>query len=197
MTTTIAGTVIEGVDNDVLLAFIVLMVITLSTIIYFLNLNGNLTSTLGDSWLYLRNSLASLNQESVDDQSSSGIVQEDVNSGQNASVSEDLHQNEQTAPATEQESGLSDTGAGMENSERNETEEVQERPKSNLPGSSQAENGDGLRNRTEFRAATPQAGNDNNSASQFSIRVKHHEIERSFIVEPSLTVGELKRYKLI
>lgn len=206
--TTVNGTILEGVDNEVLLAFVALLVITVLTVIYFLNVNRSVSS-LRDSWRNLRTIIAnqaavltSFTTQENQNQSSSGSVQED-NQSSNESTNHD--QNERSETVTNQDSGLSNEplihtddslGAQPEDIRRGTSEEGLNQGNTtgnNSPGGQAVGgNGDNLRHRAGYSTSSTQSSGQS-SGSQVSIRVKHHEEERSFVVDPNVTVGQLKR----
>lgn len=214
--TTTNTTIIEGVDNDVLLAFLTLFVITFLTIIYYLNVNRSI-ATFSESWVNLWSFIArqtarlsSLINQGNQNQSSRETTQENAANSQRTDHSTNQHQYGQSDTVNHQNSGQTEEFARQ--TFGGHPEDIQGRtcedscPSQGNVNSNSTENQGGrdegggsgsddvIRQRTGFGSSATQSSTEAQpSGSQVSVRVKHHEVERSFTVDPSITVRELKR----
>lgn len=210
------ATIVEGVDNDVLLAFLTLLIITIATVIYYLHVNRS-DAAFNSPWVNFRTfisrqitRLQSFTDPSNQGESSSETTEANATNNQRTNQTTN-HNNSDQLNAVDNENS--------EQSEESLRETVGEHPEDIPRGPSQecphhgninskstesqggereegGERGSGenMRQRTGFGSSSAQCSSDAQSSdSQVSVRVKHHEVERSFTVDPNITVRELKR----
>lgn len=175
-------TIVEGVDNEVLLAFVVLIAVGVCTLLYYFNTSGQSSYNLLNVWQYLRNfferefeDVRSEERQSPDGTSSDNNDSRNVQDG--SIDSQDRQETSQTETVHDSQEINSDFAGPS----RSQTEGSHEEGQSCRSGSGTSEE-------------TPDGTAESRSApGQLSLRVKHHEVERNYVVGANATVGELKR----
>lgn len=180
-------TILEGVDNEVLLAFVVLIAVGVFTLLYYFNASGQSSYNLLNIWQYLRNfferqfeDVRSEERQSPDGTSSDNNHSRNVQDG--SIDSQDRQETFQTETVqTETVHDSQQINSDIPGPSRSQTEESHDEGQSCRTG-----------------LGTSEETSDGNAESspapgQLSLRVKHHEVERNYVVGANATVGELKR----
>jgi hypothetical protein len=186
--TKMSTTILEGVDNEVVLAFVVLFAIAVVTVVYFFNTSGRTSNNLLNSWQYLRNLFEREFEDTrrEDRQSPDGTSTENGNDSNNEGGQlRDQDRQQTVQPVTH--------GNNRDNSDFAGPSSVQ----------TEGSHGEGPRHRAGLGTREEPASGSSESraepsspsptSEQLSLRIKHHEVEANYVVDANTTIGELKR----
>lgn len=178
-----SSTIVEGVDNEVLLAFVVLIIVGVFTLLYYFNTSGQSSFNLVNTWQYLRNLFEGEFEDARNEerQSPDGTSSETNDNGnvQDGPVDSVDRQETSRAETAHDSQQINSNFAGPSRPQTEESLDVE--GQNCRPGAGTSEE-------------TPESATESQSEpGHLTLRVKHHEVERNYIVGANTTVGELKR----